>query len=109
MSPMSSLELDASFPLHSLKVGPITYETIEIATQELTGHYLVFAYLQAIERDGFAVIDFAPSCRPSGVRFGTRLSLQEYRPDVSPENMIAAVEKVIGDTVRMPRPVRSEK
>lgn len=107
MSIENKLYLDVSFPLHSLQVGPITYSTIALATKDLNGPYLHFAYLQAQEKEGRAVLDFAPSCHPCGVRFCTTGPLQSYVPTASREEMVAAVEKTFGAEVYLPKPVRT--
>lgn len=103
----TNLYLDVSFPLHSLQAGPIIYSTISLATKELNGPYLHFAYLQAREKEGRAVFDFAPSCHPSGVRFCTTGPLQSYAPTASREEMIATVEKEFGEEMYLPKPVRT--
>lgn len=102
-----SLQLDTSFPLHCLAQGPITYESIPIATQDLDGSYLLFAYIQATETEGRAVIDFGPDRKPSGVRFGKDGSLRSYEPVKSREDMIAVIKNSLDSTtVWMPKPVR---
>ena len=95
------------FPVHSLAAGPITYSNIECHTCSLTGIYLHFAYLVALESEPTIALDFYPDTTPCSVRIGEIGALKRYEPAVSQEEMISVVSKKFGDSVFLPKPVRS--
>ena len=93
------------YPLHSLASGPITFTNIEVSTSSLTGTYLHFAYLVAIESTSTIALDFFPDTAPCSVRIGEIGALKRYEPDVSHEQMISVIRNEFGDTVLLPRPM----
>jgi len=96
------------YPLHSLASGPVSFSNIELRTSSLSGIYLHFAYLVALGSMPTIALDFYPNATPSSVRIGEIGALKKYEPDVSHEEMIAAVSKGFGDSVFLPKPIRPE-
>ena len=96
------------YPLHSLASGPISFSNIELRTSSLNNIYLHFAYLVALGNTPTIALDFFPDATPCSVSTGEIGALRKYEPDVSHEKMIAVVSKKFGETVFLPKPIRSE-
>jgi len=97
------------YPLHSLACGPINFLNIATKTNSLSGAYLHFAYLVAIDNDPVIALDFFPDFLPSSVRIGEIGALKTYEPTVSHDEMISVISKKFGESVWLPKPVRTEQ
>lgn len=96
------------YPLHSLASGPISFINIELRTSSLNGIYLQFAYLVAMGNTPTIALDFFPDAAPCGVRTGEIGALKRYEPDVSNEQMTSVILKEFGETIFLPKPMRSK-
>lgn len=96
------------YPVHSLAGGPIDFTNIKLETSSLSGLYLQFAYLMAIEHDSVIALDFAAGFFPFSLRTGEIGALKQYQPTISHDEMIAVVSKKFGEFVFLPKPVRHE-
>ncbi|MBK9346152.1 MAG: WYL domain-containing protein [Burkholderiales bacterium] len=96
------------YPLHSLANGPISFSNVELCTKSLNGVYLHFAYLVALGNEPTIALDFFLDTVPSCVRIGEIGALKKYDPDVSNEKMISVVLKEFGESVLLPKPIRTD-
>lgn len=97
-----------SYPVHSLAVGPIDYTNIKLETNSLSGLYLQFAYLIAIEHDSVIALDFSTGFFPFSLSTGEIGALKQYQPTVSHDEMIAVISQKFWEFVFLPKPVRHE-
>jgi hypothetical protein len=94
------------YPLHLLGSGQINFTNIEFNTSSLTGNYLHFAYLVPMGCTPNIALDFSPNSSPCSISTGEIGALKKYAPDVSDEQMISVILKVLGDTILLPKPIR---
>jgi hypothetical protein len=96
------------YPVHSLACGPIDFTNIKLETSSLSGLYLQYAYLIAIEHNSVIALDFAAGFFPFSLRTGEIGALRPYQPTVSHDEMIAVVSRKFGEFVFLPKPVRHD-
>ena len=94
------------YPVHSLATGPIDFSYFEQQSASLSGVYLQFAYLVALQRESAIALDFLPSGEAYGLNIGEPGALRPYAPTASREEMIAVVLRESGESVYLPKPVK---
>lgn len=93
------------YPIHLQQIhGVVSFSNFEVNTSSLNGLYLHFAYLLAVGDKETVSLEFSPDASPCKVRTGEVGALRVYEPNVSREEMIAAVSKEFGDRISIPKP-----
>lgn len=98
---MQQVHVTYSYPLHLNQLGPVGSITYSIPTAQLSGNYLLYAFLLAIDAEKYVNLDFLLNGNLRAVQVRRSEQWQDIKPSsFTEDDMRAAVQRRFGDQVQ---------